>query len=117
MEQDDGKVPEIKPCFVKSATPAVDEPINDCAAVQLHANCIKDDSSVDWKGLKGVSHNLESVSTLKYWHAGVNLGITDADKQPTWIVMSSCGTNVISWTCWAGAEAIMTKEGLIRLSP
>ena len=75
MEQDDGKVPEVEPCFVKSATPVVDEPSNNRAAVQLHANRIEDDSSVDWKGLEGVFHNLEGASMLKDRHAGVDLGI------------------------------------------
>ncbi len=40
MEQDDGKVPEVKPCFIKRAMPVVDEPIDNRAAVQLRANCV-----------------------------------------------------------------------------
>jgi hypothetical protein len=75
MEQDDGKVPEVKPCFVKSAMPVIDEPIDNRAAVQLCANCIKDDASVNWKGLKGVFHNLEGMSTLEDRHVGVDLGV------------------------------------------
>jgi hypothetical protein len=56
-------------------TSVIDKPINNCAAVQLHANCIKDDLSVDWKGLKGIFHNLEGMSMLKDGHAGVDLEI------------------------------------------
>ncbi len=75
VERDDGKVPYVKPCFIKCATPVVDEPIDKCAAVQLRANCIEDDASVDWEGLEGIFHNLECMSTLKDRHVGVNLGV------------------------------------------
>jgi hypothetical protein len=75
MTQDDGKVPEVEPHFVKSATPVVDEPIDNRAAVQLHANCIEDDASVDWKGLEGIFHNLEGVSMLKDRNVGAGLAI------------------------------------------
>ncbi len=94
IEQDDGEVPEVKPCFVKGATPVVDEPINNCAAVQLRANFIKDDSSVNWKGLEGIFHNLEGMSMPKDRHAGVNLGI-DRCRHTTHFNSDE----VISWTC------------------
>jgi hypothetical protein len=48
---------------------------DNCAAVQLHANHIKDDVSVDWKGLEGIFYNLEGMSTLEDRYVGVNLGI------------------------------------------
>ncbi len=90
MEQDDGKVPEVEPRFVKSATPVVDEPINNCAAVQLRANHVEDDASINWKGLEGVFHNLEGMSMLRDRHVGVNLGVNrcrqtthlDSDELP-----------------------------------
>ncbi len=75
MERDDGKVPDVKLCFVKGATPVIDEPIDNRAAVQLRANCVKDDASVNWEGLEGIFHNLECVTTLKDRHVGVNLGV------------------------------------------
>ncbi len=111
MEQDDGEVLEVEPCFVKHAMPVIDEPINNRAAVQLCANHVKDDVSVNWEGLEGIFHNLECVSTLKDGMLELILGYTDADRLPTWIATSSRGTNVISWTCWTGAEAIVQKEG------
>ncbi len=75
MEQDDGELPEVEPCFVKGARPVIDEPIDNQAAVQLRANRIKDDVSVDWEGLEGIFHNFECVSMLEDRHVGVDLGV------------------------------------------
>ncbi len=81
MEQDNGKVIEVKPFFVKHAMPVVDEPINNCTAVQLSANCIEDDASVNWEGLKGIFHNLECVVDLGVNRCSQTTHL-DSDKFP-----------------------------------
>jgi hypothetical protein len=47
MEQDDGKVLEIKPHGVKEAAPIVHHAVKDCAAVQLGAHCLKNEACIN----------------------------------------------------------------------
>ncbi len=83
MEGDNCKIAEVLPCRIKEAAPVEHQAVNGGAAVKLGANRIKNQPSINGKGLKSTLDDLERVSMLKNRHARFNLGYTDANRQPT----------------------------------
>jgi hypothetical protein len=75
MKQDDGKVAEIKLRGVKEALPIMHQIVDNHAAVQLGAHCLKNEVCINGESPKSALGNLKSMSMLKNGHAWLNLGI------------------------------------------
>ncbi len=75
------KVLEIKPRGVKDAAPIMHHAINNCAAVQLGASCLKNEVCINIESFKSALGYLKSMCMLKNRHAWLDLGVLTRCQQ------------------------------------
>ena len=75
MEGFDREVRTVKPSIIERLTPIIKQVVHDGAAVQLHANGVKDETHVDGEIFGGVLDDLERMGMLINWHRRVDHGI------------------------------------------
>ncbi len=74
MVRDDVEVPEIEPRGAKEAAPIMRQAINNRAAVQLGAHCLKNEACIDSESFECALGYLKRVCTLRAGILGSTLG-------------------------------------------